>query len=266
MKYLKLFEDWNYIKEGITFTIKDFGKQTSIDAEGNVVSIQKPDLYNILDICYAFKNVIWEKDLIGEVKRDEFTYNDVDFEPDGGEAFKKTGIINLYLSISDKERLDKIIEAIKEFAAKNKLKIGKLSAETSDPGEKIKLHIEGEPIDKIRVIRIPIIENNNEEEEIQHELHVGNGTAKRILRKMGFEIDDDEYVFSIPAKEIIKRANWAKGNEVDFEDDEITKMFKNTNVKFHSGNSNENDNEFIDVLVNMAKYAIENGYDTIQAA
>ena len=80
---------------------------------------------------------------------------------------------------------------------------------------------------------------------------------------MGFEIDDDEYVFSIPAKEIIKRANWAKGNEVDIEDDETTKMFKNSKVNFYSGASNEADNEFIDTLVTMAEYAIKNGYDTI---
>ena len=125
--------------------------------------------------------------------------------------------------------------------------------------------MKGEPIKNIRVIRIPIIENGNEDEEFQHELHVSNGTAKRILKKMGFEIDDDEYVFSIPAKEIIKRANWAKGNEVDF-DDEMAKIFKNSKVNFYSGASNEADNEFIDTLVDMAQYAIKNGYDTIVGA
>jgi hypothetical protein len=265
MKYLKLFE--NYINEGITFNIKDFGNETSIDADGNVTTYHRPDLYTILDICHAFKHVIFMKNLIGKLKRDEFTYNDVAIEPDGGEAFKKTGIINLYLykEFSDKERLTKIIEAIKEFANNHKLKIGKLTAETSNGGEKVVQHVKGETIKNIRVIRIPIIENGNEDEEFQHELHVGNGTAKRILKKMGFEIDEDEYVFSIPAKEIIKRANWAKGNEVDF-DDEMAKIFKNSKVNFYSGASNEADNEFIDTLVDMAQYAIKNGYDTIVGA
>ena len=256
MKYLKLFE--NYINEGITFNIKDFGNETSIDADGNVTTYHRPDLYNILDICWAFKGVIASKKLITK-------YGEAEFEPDGGEAFNKTGRINLYLhrQFSDKERLDKIIEAVKEFANNHKLKLGKITAETSNPASPIIKHVEGEPVENIRVIRIPIMENNNEDEEFQHELHVGNGTAKRILRKMGFEIDDDEYVFSIPAKEIIKRANWAKGNEVDFEDDETTKMFKNSKVNFYSGASNEADNEFIDTLVTMAEYAIKNGYDTI---
>jgi hypothetical protein len=266
MKYLKLFE--NYINEGITFNIKDFGNETSIDANGNVTIYHRPDLYTILDICHAFKHVIFMKKLVGTIKREEFTYNDVNIEPDGGEAFKKTGIINLYLykEFSDKERLTKIIEAIKEFANNHKLKLGKLTAEISNPNEDKKEHVKGEPITDIRVIRIPIIENGNEDEEFQHELHVGNGTAKRILRKMGFEIDDDEYVFIIPAKEIIKRANWAKGNEVDFDDYEIAKIFKNNKVNFYSGASNESDNEFIDTLVDMAQYAIKNGYDTIVGA
>lgn len=259
MKYLKLFE--NYINEGITFHIKDFGNETSVDANGNVITYHRPDLYTIHDICWAFKGVIATKKLI--TKRGE-----AEFEPDGGEAFNKTGRINLYLyrQFSDKERLDKIIEAIKEFANNHKLKLGKLTAETSNPAGPIVKHVEGEPITNIRVIRIPILENGNKDEDFQHELHISNSTAKRILRKMGFEIDDDEYVFSIPAKEIIKRANWAKGVETDFEDDEIAKIFKNNKVNFHSGASNESDNEFIDILVGMAKHAVENGYDTIQGA
>jgi len=160
--------------------------------------------------------------------------------------------------------INRLVEIAKKSLMKTyKLKLGKITAETSNPASPIIKHVEGEPVVNIRVIRIPIIENGNEDEEFQHELHVGNGTAKRILRKMGFEIDDDEYVFSIPAKEIIKRANWAKGNEVDFDDDEIAKIFKNSKVNFYSGASNEADNEFIDTLVTMSQYAIKNGYDTI---
>jgi hypothetical protein len=66
MKYLKLFE--NYINEGITFNIKDFGNETSIDANGNVTIYHRPDLYTILDICHAFKHVIFMKKLVGTIK------------------------------------------------------------------------------------------------------------------------------------------------------------------------------------------------------
>jgi hypothetical protein len=85
---------------------------------------------------------------------------------------------------------------------------------------------------------------------------------------MGFEIDDNEYVFSIPAKEIIKRANWAKGNnDYDDEHNQKSDIFGlRQAVKIYNGSSNESDNEFIDTLVTMAQYAIKNGYDTIVGA
>jgi hypothetical protein len=263
MRYLKLFENWISINEGITFGIKNYGKNTSVDAEGNIISEFKPELNTILDICYAFKNIISNKNLISK-------YVEAEFSPDGYDAFKKIGIVNLYPKISDRDKLEKIIREIQEFAEKNKLKIGKLTAEVYTENKLVKLHKKGEPTDKIRVIRIPIIENLNEEEEIQTELHVSNSTAQRILKKMGFDVESDDYTFSIPAREILRRAEsgkryGGKGQSMPHtssSDKEFLGSFRN----LYSGSSDATDNSYIDVLADMARWAIQNGYDTIQGA
>ena len=81
MKYIKLFENY-LLKEGITFSIKDYGKETSVDTEGNIVSVHKDKLENIFDICWAFKSEIAKHNLIGRYKQGEYTYPDVEIEPD----------------------------------------------------------------------------------------------------------------------------------------------------------------------------------------
>jgi hypothetical protein len=271
MKYLKLFENWNSINEGITFGIKDYGKTTSVDAEGNITSEFKPELNTIHDICWALKSEVWKHNLVSKYKIDKFEYNDIDFEPDGGDAFEKTGIINLYTNLSDKERLEKVIKVVQEFSAKNKLKLGKLSAEIRTEDRSVKLHTKGEPIDKIRVIRIPIIENLNQEEEIQTELHVSNSTAQRILRKMGFDVEDDDYVFNLPARDILRRAESGKryggsGQSMTHTSSVDKEILGKLGGNIHNGASDASDNSHIDVLADMARYAIQNGYDTIQGS
>ena len=270
MKYLKLFENWNSINEGITFNIKDYGKTTNVDSEGNLTYEQKPELNNILDICHAFKRQVFSKNLVGKFKIKEFEYNDIDFQPDGMDAFNKTGIVNLYPHLTDKDRLEKVIKVVQEFSAENKLKIGKLTAEVLTQNKLKKLYTKDEPVETIRVIRIPIIENLNEEEEVQTELHVSNSTAQRILKKMGFDVDGDDYVFSFPAREILRRAESGKrygsgqssSHTSAADKDIISRLGDNV----YSGSSDVTDNSHIDVLADIARFAIQNGYDTIEGA
>jgi len=251
MKYLKLFENWN-LNESITFSIKDYGKQNMIDDKGNLISVYKPELDNLLHISYAFKSYLANKNLIK-------SYDEAEFTPDGVYAFERTGIVNLYPGVETREQLEKIIRAVQEFAKNNKLVLGKLTAEVYSSKKLIVHYQKGQPIDTIRVIRIPIRENNNDIEKETTQLNVSNSTAQRILRKMGFDIDADDFVFNIPAKEIINRSDSAKNNKSE----PIDSIQNTGNIRFYSGASHSDDNTYIDDLVKIAKYAINNGYDTI---
>jgi hypothetical protein len=251
MKYLKLFENWN-LNESITFSIEDYNKQNMVNDEGNIIQVYNPELDNLLHISYAFKSYLAKKNLIK-------TFDEAEFTPDGIYAFERTGIVNLYPGVETKEHLEKIVRAIQEFAKNNKLVLGKLTAEVYTDKKLVVHYQKGQPINTIRVIRIPIRENNNEEETEITKLNVSNTTAQRILRKMGFDIDAEDYIFNIPAKEIINRADSAKNNKTE----PINTISHTDNVRFYNGASHSDDNTYIDDLVKIAKHAINNGYTTI---
>jgi hypothetical protein len=87
---------------------------------------------------------------------------------------------------------------------------------------------------------------------------------------MGFDVDENDYVFNLPAREVLRRAESGKryggsGQSMPHTssaDKEILGAFG----KVNSGSSDASDNSHIDVLADMARWAIQNGYDTISGA
>jgi len=232
----------------------------SILKEGATIGINglfedKKDLTNILNICHAFQEIAYP---IHKVKYDSFS-------PDGNDAFEKTGIVNFYLknefTNGDKNDLISIMRAIQKFSKENGLTLSKITAETSgaqntdiydndSPKTGVKNYQAGEPLENIRVIRIPVIKNESFDTGLsQHEIHLGYSTVKTIFGNvLGFPIASDDYSFTFPAKEVKER--------IENMTSERESVLYQRDIPL----------SYLNIIHNMAKYAVDHGYKTLGGA
>lgn len=250
-------------KKEIKRELKYLNKSNEVIAEGATIGIDglfedKKDLSTVLDICWAFRDVAWEEAPNARLDAESFG-------PDGTSYNDRTGIVNFYPSMVrgvefDRESLTKVLKAIKRFSEENGLVLGKITAETGRPessfrygGEKYPgptHYVKGEPIESIRVIRIPIVENKSFDTGLsQNDIGMSYSSVHNVFGEiLGFPIKSGEYVFNFKTKEVKDRIEKARRE----------------NKSFYI--SSRDYTPYIDAIYDMAKYAVENGYETMGGA
>ena len=170
-----------------------------------------PELHSIMDIGFSIgRSVIWpilEKRLTPEEKdtfRKEGLASDI-IIPDGASNIDEpTGVLNFYIA-GIPERLLRIILA-KIIVHLNNIgvKIGRMtSAEQSG-------------IYKIKVIRIPIVDNPMAKAERAPELNLANRNFQLLFHKILGLVNDDDYSFSFPLETIEKEIeSFVKGSDIN---------------------------------------------------
>jgi hypothetical protein len=240
-------------------------ESNEIIAEGATIGIDglfadKKDLSTILDICWVFRDIAWEEVPNARIEAESFS-------PDGSSYDKETGIVNFYPSMArgnnfDKEGLTKVLKAIKIFSEDNGLVLGKITAETGRPessfgyeGEEYKgpiNYVKGEPINKIRVIRIPIVKNNSFNTGLsQNNIGMSYSSVHNVFGEiLGFPLKSGQYVFNFKTKEVKDRIEKARRE----------------NKSFYISSTQRDYAPYINIIYDMAKYAVENGYETMGGA
>lgn len=244
--------------------VKQVIKENKLLKEGASIGIvglfddEKPDLTSIINISHEIRNVLNYKFPNKKISYDDFTI-------DGFSHSEPTGVLNFYLNKqykeSDRDTLNKIMETIKDFCKKHKLVIGKITAETSGPktwsddpdNHQVVQYRKGEPLETIRVIRIPIVENNSFIPDVQHEVGWSYSSVHRIFGDiLGFPIEYNQSVFTFNVDEIISKYK------------EFKKKFYNIeNMK----NEIKSDDLYrLETIYDMAVWAQKNGYKQIGGA
>jgi hypothetical protein len=245
--FISIISEGIVIKEGATIKID------------GLFNGDNPELNTILDICHEFRDVIYD------VSPNTVRSMD-DVSPDGNDAFESIGVVNFYPTGNySREDLVRALKAVQKFAKKHGLVIGEIKAETgmskmaydyNNSGQDYpgpEYHKKGDDIKKIRVIRIPIIENNSFDTKLdQNSIHLGYGTIRLLFGDiLGFNVEEGAHFFQFPAKEVKNRIEKTNLDNID------NLRFKNEKITYE---------RYLKTIYGMAKYAVEHGYKTIGGA
>lgn len=149
----------------------------------------------ILDLCSYIGSKLYESGVVLK------SYGMI--EPDGNSYNQPTGVINFYVG-NDKDiqknptpYVDKIIQILTEAGVKTGPTISNTFKDYDDAHPEWKSD-RGDDLDAIRVIRIPVIENNPPKQGYPPEVHWFTGAAKRVVEDiMGLSLDDRLPVWQI---------------------------------------------------------------------
>lgn len=230
------------------------------------------ELDDILDIShYVIKKVaydLWPE--LGLSKEQEKQIGGIgdDFTPDGSDAFESVGTMNFYASKFPKEAVDKIVGYIKYILAEKNIKVGDVRY------EKVKDKIAPQDFKKwditdggesLRVVRIPIVQNDSGDSGNPPDVHFSNDNATDFFGKiLGFQ--GEGAMFRINAHELLMRIDKAK-KEVA-QSAKIPDRSKNVQngVIISTVNGKEYYREKFDKVENFAKWALQRGYTGITVA
>ena len=145
------------LSEGESLHIKGFQKDV--------------ELYDMLRITNFLTHKFWY-DLFPKIKSDfsqeeidggHVNIGDVTLTPDGGHAFKETGIISWYVPNFPQHMVDKVLSYFKWILSEHDIKIGKVDKELFDKEEQEEMKSKGFDPKTPRVLRIHITENHSDD-------------------------------------------------------------------------------------------------------
>jgi len=229
------------------------------------------DLDNILDIShYVIKKVaydLWPK--LGLTKQEEEQIGGIgdDFTPDGSDAFEPTGILNFYVGSYPTRVLDKMVGYIKYILNERNIKVGEVKY------EKVKDKIKPEDFaewgitdggESLRVIRIPILENNSGDSGNPPEVNFSNTYAHKIFGEILKTDGDGPY--NMDATDLLMKLESARKEMVSRTDIPDTVQHSVQGNVHSTINGKDYYFRTFDKIENFAKWALERGYRNLHVA
>jgi len=245
------------LTESMDMGIKDFRYEDELD--------------NILDIShYVVKKVaydLWPK--LGLTKQEEEEIGGIssDFDPDGSDAFNPTGILNFYVGSYPVRVLEGMISYIKYILNERDIKVGDVKY------EKVKDKIKPEDFaewgitdggESLRVIRIPIIENNSGDSGNPPSVNLSNTYAHKVFGEiLGMDGDGP---YTMDATDLLMKLYSAR-KQMAVRTDIPDTVQHSTQGNIHN-TINGKDYYFrtFDRIEEFAKWALDRGYRSLHVA
>lgn len=225
------------------------------------------DLENILDICnYIIKMI--GKELWDGYKQEtrESGWSDK-IDPDGSDAFEPIGTINFYAAGVDIDDMNKTIEFIKYILNERDIKVGEVKY------EKVKDKIKPEDFPKwnitdggesLRVVRIPIIENNSGDSGNPPEVNLSNTYAHKIFGEiLGMEGGGP---YTMDATDLLMKLDSARKQMVVRKDIPDTVQHSVQGNMHNTINGKDYYFRTFDRIEEFAKWALARGYRSLHVA
>ena len=229
------------------------------------------DLENILDIShYVIKKVAYDLwPTLGLTKEEEEEIGGIsnDFDPDGSDAFEPVGILNFYVGSYPPRVLEKMVSYIKYVLNERDIKVGEVKY------EKVKDKIKPEDFlkwnitdggESLRVIRIPIIENNSGDSGNPPEVNLSNTYAHKVFGEILGVEGDGPYVMD--ATDLLMKLDSAR-KQMAVRTDIPDTVGHSVQGNMHN-TINGKDYYFrtFDKIENFAKWALARGYRSLHVA
>lgn len=254
--------------------IRESVRQVLSESKNLSVSDFKYDdeLENILDISnYVIKKVaydLWPKLNFTEEQKEEIGGITSDFTPDGHDAFEPTGVMNFYVGGWPVDSIEKVVGYIKYILNERDIKVGDVKY------EKVKDKISAKDFaewgitdggESLRVVRIPIVENNSGDSGNPPDVDFSNTYAHKIFGEiLGFQNDDGFY--DMDAADLLMKVDSAR------KEMSTRKDIPDTAQQAHQGNilSTINGKDYyyrkFDEISKLAKWALDRGYRRLHVA
>jgi len=263
---MKSFNEWMDLRESVTFSIQDWQPSRQVAK-------------NISDLGYSISSKLM-KQFGKEYETGDMQHIWDKFTMDGYDVDAKDGTMNFYSGGMDEKVVNKIIEAIKYYLKEYGAKlVGPIRQDKSGMFK----DKEGKSID---VVRFPV--QITETIELPPELNVANRNAEIIVKEI-LQIPGEYYNGTISARDLLMKtsqlSDFAKGmlpiapstQEPSWqtrlqdlvqslgrgETDEDRGRKEKGVTNYDAGLSEDQINRYLEVLENMAKWAMEHDYDYI---
>ena len=234
---MRFFLEWvKSINESITFSVKGFQAKT---------------VPNLFYLGYDINSKLGRT--FGDKYYEGFPHNR--FDIDGTDTDLTEGIMNFYAGGLSEDMLQKILKAIPYFVEERGGKVtGPMKLDTSR-------------MFKMPVYRIPTALTNNNENK-PPELNLANGNAEVLVQDiLQISQDGEYYAGSIDVRELMMKlsmvSDFTKG--MSLRANSVEKGEKGASI-YNMGLSEDQINRYLEILEQMAKWAMEHNYDQIQWA
>tara|TARA_R100000951_G_scaffold106089_1_gene100344 strand:+ start:373 stop:1080 length:708 start_codon:yes stop_codon:yes gene_type:complete len=173
-------------------------------------------------------------------------------EPDGTDVFDPTGVINLYVRSFPPRLIEKLVKDTVGALGDLGIKVGKPVYEETDGS--------------LRVIRVPVLENDISGEGLTApSLNLANESAIKLFRDILQFNDFDWDGMSVGVYELQHKIRQVLPQRMDAEvEDQRTEKGEKGATNIYSGYSKERLQRYLDKLQEIVDYAIEHDFDSIQ--
>lgn len=247
---MKNFWEWMKFNESMDVVVKDFEKSHTPD--------------NILELTNWITNKLFYQAKIVPPSGNYFRT----FEPDGDDYWKESGIMNFYTQNIPPIMVDKILQAIKFFFDEDKIKYGQFKKEPwsakMDEFEWAKKEWKITNPNTTRVIRIPILSIPKKQENAPPELNMSNAAARYFFRDvLGFaDHEEDGGFFNINARDLIIKLDMLPSVNLYTKSGDEKQEPGKANI-ISGGYDEKRLQRYVDVIRQIAQWAIDNNYDMI---
>jgi hypothetical protein len=235
---MKKFSQW--LNESMTVSIQDHDHHNDIKNLDDLANFLKRKVY------YPLENKLSPEEL--ENIRNGGSTSHMIITPDGGYYNGENNIINFY-SHGLEKYYNTIMNGIKYYLDELKIKYGPFKIDTSGMFQN-------------QVTRIPII-NFKPSDNAAPMINLSNANAYLIFNNLlGFHPDDGG--FTIPAVDLLRKIEEIEKDQIDLHArDPYSTKTQNGPTFHHMGLDSAAITQRLNIIKNIAQWAIQNHYDTI---